>query len=96
MENGINFYLRRYKQNIKATTPAYHAYQQYASEEGFVQRENKQNCTTYVDHLCLIRSFTENDILPLKKVLWGNNRKPYAKENQICNKPLYEPSKIQA
>lgn len=86
MENMIMLISEDTIEYLKATTPAYQAYQQYASEEGFAQGEfHKQNCAS-MDHLCLIEAKTENEDITIKeKVLWGNNPKTIKKIRYVIS-----------
>ena len=54
MENWIMLISKIAIEYPRSITPAYHAYQQYASRNRFAQGEfHKQNCAS-MDHLCLI------------------------------------------
>lgn len=86
MENAIMLISEDTIEYLKATTPAYQAYQHYASEEGFAQGEfHKQNCAS-MDHLCLIEAVTETEDITIKeKVLWGNNPKTIKKIRYVIS-----------
>ena len=86
MENAIMLIPEDTIEYLKATTPAYQAYQHYASEEGFAQGEfHKQNCAS-MDHLCLIEAVTETEDITIKeKVLWGNNPKTIKKIRYVIS-----------